>query len=67
MKRKTSNTERRIIRCIGEDRAKEVVPVYGAMRQTDSTPDVERPRKGHDAKDCFFISRDLLGMHSPGE
>jgi four helix bundle protein len=50
MKRKTSNTERRIIRCIGEDRAKEVAPVYAAMRQTDSTPNAQRPTSNAQGK-----------------
>jgi four helix bundle protein len=57
MNRKTPNTERRIIRWIGESRVQEdtgrgwlgnqggrpYAPVYGAMRQTDSTPNAQRP------------------------
>jgi four helix bundle protein len=50
MKRKTPNTERRtsnagrrIIRWIGDGRVKEDAPVYGATRQTDSTPNAQRP------------------------
>jgi four helix bundle protein len=43
MKRRTPNTEWAIIRWIGEDRVKEDAPVYGAMRQTDSTPNAQRP------------------------
>ena len=42
MKRKTPNTPRRIIRWMGEGRVKDDVPVYGAMRQTDSRPKSER-------------------------
>src|SRR5207237_8853930 len=44
MKRKTPNTPRRIIRWMGEGRVKDDVPVYGAMRQTDSRPKTERER-----------------------
>jgi len=41
--RGTPNTERRIIRWIGDGRIKEDAPVYGAIRQTDSTPNAQRP------------------------
>jgi four helix bundle protein len=41
--RRTSNAERRMIRWIGDGRVKEIVPVYGAMRQTGSTPNAQRP------------------------
>src|SRR5438132_1046714 len=37
------NTEHRIIRWIGEGRVEEDAPVYGAMRQTDSMPNAQRP------------------------
>ena len=36
------NTEHRIIRWIGEGRVEEDAPVYGAMRQTGSTPNAQR-------------------------
>jgi four helix bundle protein len=53
MKRKTANTERRtsnaewaIIRWSGDGRVKEDASVYGAMRQTDSTPNAQRRIRG---------------------
>src|SRR5213082_3984124 len=41
--RRTSNAERRMIRWIGDGCVKEDAPVYGAMRQTDSMPNAQRP------------------------
>ena len=50
MKKKTSNTEHRtpniewaIIRRIGDGRVKEDAPAYGARRETESTPNAQRP------------------------
>jgi four helix bundle protein len=43
---RTSNAGRRIIRWIGDGRVKEDAPVYGATRQSDSTPNAQRRIRG---------------------
>ena len=61
MKRKTPNAEHRIIRWIRDGRIKEDASVYGAMRQTDSTPNAQRPTSNAQRKtNPRFNLEDLL-------
>ena len=54
------NTERRIIRWIGDGRVKEEAPVYGATRQIDSTPNAQRRTRGTTHEIHMNIKRKAL-------